>query len=99
MSSVPKYENTYLGAKFSTSVNGETDLRSIINWEDPRKSVGAFIGFLLGVYFFEPWMITLGLVIPFLKNIIVRTLSLSNSWSQSYDLELQRQRCKNLLRN
>ena len=45
--------------------------RSIINWDNPGKSIGAFIGFLLGVYFFEPWMITLGLVIPFLKNIIV----------------------------
>ena len=45
--------------------------RSILAWENKPKTAGVFIGFLLGVYFFEPWMITLGLVIPFIKNIVV----------------------------
>ena len=43
-----------------------------MNWDNKPKSAGAFAGFLLGVYFLEPWMITLGLLIPFIKNIIVR---------------------------
>ena len=45
-----------------------------MNWDNKPKSAGAFAGFLLGVYFLEPWMITLGLLIPFVKNIIVRIL-------------------------
>jgi len=55
------------------------EIQSILNWENKGKSAGAFIGFLLGVYFFEPWMITLGLLIPFLKNIIV--ISVTGGWS------------------
>ena len=50
-----------------------------MNWESKAKSAGAFIGFLLGVYFFEPWMITLGLLIPFIKNIIV--MSVTGGWN------------------
>jgi len=47
------------------------EIQCILNWENKPKSAGAFVGFLLGVYFVEPWMITLGLLIPFIKNILV----------------------------
>ena len=47
--------------------------RKVLAWENKPKTAGIYIGFMLGVYFLEPWMITLGLVIPFLKNIVVST--------------------------
>ena len=42
-----------------------------MGWESKIKSAGAFVLFLLGAYFIELWMVTLGLLIPFIKNIIV----------------------------
>ena len=42
-----------------------------MSWENKPKTAGVFIGFELGVYFFEPWMITLGLTVPFILNIVV----------------------------
>ena len=45
----------------------------MLAWENKPKTAGIYVGFMLGVYFLEPWMITLGLVIPFLKNIVVST--------------------------
>merc|ERR1719400_1465614 len=56
------------------------ELKSILAWENKPKTAGVFIGFLLGVYFFEPWMITLGLVVPFIKNIVV--LSVTGGWNK-----------------
>ena len=47
--------------------------RKVLAWENKPKTAGIYVGFMLGVYFLEPWMITLGLVIPFLKNIVVST--------------------------
>ena len=55
--------------------------RSILNWESKAKSSGAFIGFLLGVWFLEPWMLTCGLLIPFIQNIIL--LTVTGGWNKS----------------
>ena len=56
-----------------------------MNWENKAKTAGCFAGFLLGVYFLEPWMITLGLLIPFIKNMIV--LSVTGGWKSPEELE------------
>ena len=48
-----------------------------MSWENKPKTAGVFIGFELGVYFFEPWMITLGLTVPFILNIVVGEKNLS----------------------
>ena len=56
-----------------------------MNWENKAKSAGSFAGFLLGVYFLEPWMITLGLLIPFVKNMIV--LSVTGGWKSPEEME------------
>jgi len=57
------------------------ELKSILNWESKAKSSGAFIGFLLGVWFLEPWMLTCGLLIPFIQNIIL--LTVTGGWNKS----------------
>ena len=49
--------------------------RSILNWDNKTKTILTFAAFLLVTYFIEPWMVTLGLLIPFVKNIIVSLLS------------------------
>ena len=54
--------------------------RSILSWESKPKSAGAFIGYLLGVWFFEPWMIALGLLFPFMGNIIL--LTVTGGWNK-----------------
>ena len=52
-----------------------------MSWENKPKTAGVFIGFELGVFFFEPWMITLGLTVPFLLNIVI--LSITGGWNKS----------------
>ena len=59
--------------------------RSILNWENKGKSAGAFIGYLLGVWFFEPWMITFGLLFPFIGNMVL--LSVTGGWNKDPDEE------------
>merc|ERR1711981_791604 len=59
------------------------ELKKVLAWENKPKTAGIYIGFMLGVYFLEPWMITLGLVIPFLKNIVV--LSVTGGWNKFED--------------
>lgn len=61
------------------------EIRKILHWENPWKSAGCFVGFLLGVYFLELWMVTLALLIPFIKNIIV--ISVTGGWSTIQDDE------------
>ena len=51
-----------------------------MSWENKPKTAGVFIGFELGVFFFEPWMITLGLTVPFLLNIVI--LSITGGWNK-----------------
>jgi len=50
------------------------ELQSILKWENKAKSAGAFVGFLLAVWFFEPWMVTFGLLIPFIQAMIMKSL-------------------------
>ena len=59
--------------------------RSILNWENKAKSAGAYVGFLIGVWFFEPWMITLGLLFPFLYNMVL--LTVTGGWDKSSEEE------------
>jgi len=59
------------------------ELKSILSWENKAKSAGAFIGYLLGVWFFEPWMITFGLLFPFIGNMVI--LTVTGGWNK--DLE------------
>ena len=59
--------------------------RSILSWESKPKSAGAFIGYLLGVWFFEPWMITFGLLFPFIGNIVL--LSVTGGWNKDPEEE------------
>ena len=61
------------------------EIQSILNWENKAKTAGSFAGFMLGVYFIEPWMITLGLLIPFVKNMIV--LSVTGGWKSLDEVE------------
>lgn len=61
------------------------ELKSILNWENKAKSAGAFIGYLLGVWFFEPWMITFGLLFPFIGNMIF--LTVTGGWNKDPDDE------------
>jgi hypothetical protein len=42
--------------------------RSVLNWESKVKSSCSFLAFLLGVWFFQPWMFTFALLIPFLQE-------------------------------
>lgn len=59
--------------------------RSILNWENKLKSSGVFIGFLLGIWFFEPWMITFGLLFPFIGNMVF--LTVTGGWNKEPDEE------------
>ena len=43
-------------------------IRSMLNWESKVKSSISFLAFLLGVWFFQPWMLTFSLLIPFLQE-------------------------------
>ncbi|TRY67420.1 hypothetical protein TCAL_09079 [Tigriopus californicus] len=61
------------------------EIRKVLHWENPWKSAGCFVGFLLGVYFLELWMVTLALLIPFIKNIIV--ISVTGGWRTIQDDE------------
>ena len=38
------------------------------------------MGYLLGVWFFEPWMITFGLLFPFIGNMIL--LTVTGGWNK-----------------
>ena len=67
------------------SIHGNIYFRSVLNWENKAKSAGAFIGFLLGVWFFEPWMITFGLLFPFIGNIIF--LTVTGGWNKEAEEE------------
>ena len=49
------------------------------------KSAGAFIGFLMGIWFFEPWMITFGLLFPFLGNMVI--LTVTGGWNKEQEEE------------
>merc|ERR1712029_986300 len=59
------------------------ELKKILSWENKPKTAAVFAGFELGVYFFEPWMITLALTVPFIMNIVI--LSVTGGWNKSYD--------------
>ena len=51
-----------------------------MNWKSKPKSVAAFAGYLGTVWFFEPWMITFGLLLPFLGNILF--LTVTGGWNK-----------------
>ena len=54
----------------------------IFSWENPLQSGMAFVGFLLGVYFFEIYMIPVALLGLFFKNYIV-SLDPQDQWTCS----------------
>ena len=54
--------------------------RNVMNWKSKPKSATAFIGYLGTVWFFEPWMITFGLLLPFLGNILF--LTVTSGWNK-----------------
>lgn len=49
--------------------------RSCFEWEYPIRSTLAFIGFMVGTYYFEPYMVPIILLIVFLRNYIVSHIS------------------------
>ena len=61
------------------------ELKSILNWENKLKTSGVFVGYLLGVWFFEPWMITFGLLFPFIGNILF--LTVTGGWNKDLNEE------------
>ena len=61
------------------------ELKSILNWENKLKTSGVFVGYLLGVWFFEPWMITFGLLFPFIGNILF--LTVTGGWNRDLNEE------------
>lgn len=46
-------------------------VESCLEWEYPVRSFFAFVSFLTITYFFQPYMITIGLLLLFLKNYLV----------------------------
>merc|ERR1719509_691650 len=42
----------------------------ILNWENWWKSTVIYIGVVLGIWFFNLWMVTFGLLIPFIKHLV-----------------------------
>jgi len=65
-------------ASFSGGMEPEKlikDMFGILKWENKIKSAIAYIVFVLGVLFFEPWMISFGLVLPFFHNIFLLTVT------------------------
>ncbi len=42
-----------------------------MSWENKPRTMFCFAAFMLTVYYIEPWLITLALIVPFIKNIIV----------------------------
>ena len=56
-----------------------------MNWKNKMKSAAAFIGYLCVVWFLEPWMITFGLLFPFLGNILF--LTVTGSWNKDLNEE------------
>ncbi|XP_023320595.1 multiple C2 and transmembrane domain-containing protein isoform X2 [Eurytemora carolleeae] len=65
------------------------ELTSILNWENKLKTSVVFLGYLLGVYFFQPWMITFGLLVPFIQNLAIRRLT--GGGEEEKDLEEENQ--------
>ena len=61
--------------------------RSIINWDSKIKSAGALFAFIIFVWYFQPWMIPLGLLIPLIKHIIY--LSATGGWQKIDDEEIE----------
>ncbi|XP_047735866.1 multiple C2 and transmembrane domain-containing protein isoform X2 [Hyalella azteca] len=55
-------------------VEGGVIINQIFTWQNPLQSSMAFVGFLLGVYFFEMYMIPLALLGIFFKNYVVISL-------------------------
>jgi len=56
------------------------EIENVMNWKSKPKSVAAFAGYLGTVWFFEPWMITFGLLLPFLGNILF--LTVTGGWNK-----------------
>ncbi|KAK8403176.1 hypothetical protein O3P69_000995 [Scylla paramamosain] len=55
-------------------VEGGKFIKSCFEWEYPIRSTFAFIGFMVGTYCFEPYMIPIILLIVYLKNYIVLSI-------------------------
>lgn len=51
------------------------EMKSILSWENKRKTIIAFAGYLLTVWFFELYMVPLGLLGLFLKYFLI------NQWT------------------
>ncbi|KAK3888034.1 hypothetical protein Pcinc_007895 [Petrolisthes cinctipes] len=49
-------------------------VKSCFEWEYPIRSTLAFIAFMVGTYYFEPYMIPIILLIVFLRNYIVLSI-------------------------
>jgi hypothetical protein len=45
--------------------------QSCLEWENPVRSVIAFVSFMTITYYFEPYMFPVGLLLIFLKNYIL----------------------------
>ena len=43
------------------------ELTRVINWESKKKSSLVLLIYLLFVWFFQPWMLTVGLLVPFIQ--------------------------------
>ena len=51
------------------------ELTRVINWESKRKSSLVLLIYLLFVWFFQPWMLTFALLLPFIYNLALQAVT------------------------
>ena len=51
------------------------ELTRVINWESKKKSSLVLLVYLLFVWFFQPWMLTFALLIPFMYNLALQAVT------------------------
>lgn len=60
--------------------------RSLWEWESKTRSIVALILFVLGCYYFEPFMIPVTALLIMFKHCIVSTLTTNSSQSGNYQV-------------
>ena len=51
------------------------ELTRVINWESKKKSFFVLLVYLLFVWFFQPWMLTFALLLPFIYNLALQAVT------------------------
>ena len=51
------------------------ELTRVINWENKKKSSFVLLIYLLFIWFFQPWMLTFALLLPFIYNLALQAVT------------------------